>query len=359
MEQKAKEPFFQAFRRELREIKSYYLTPAQRESLEKRSFLGRFFVSTFYILKAFYLRLSPVRRVLFLLALFFMLSIRSEYQGAHYSVHFNLSFWSGVLLILLLLLELKDKMLIKDEILAAKAIQKSLIPQDQPRVAGFEIFHYYRPMNEVGGDLVDALELPDGNRLLVLADISGKGLPAALLMSKLQGFVQAFAPTTPFERLMNTINRSFFFSVPKQSFASMLLLLLKENASVVQVLNAGHLPPLFAHRGKFTRLPKGGMALGLSEAASYRAESLTLNEGDVLICFSDGLSEAFNRESEQFGEKRIEEIARAHIDESVEEIARAILHGVQTFMGDEKLADDLTLIVLKKKSAQNASAKSN
>ncbi len=348
MEQKVKEPFFRAFRRELHAIKDYYLRPEQAENLQKRSWPARFFISTFYILKAFYSKLSPVRRVLFLFALFFLFSIHSGYEKGHFSVNINLTFWSGVILILLLLLELKDKMLIRDEILAAKAIQNMLIPHNQPHVSGFDLFLYYQPMHEVGGDLVDVIALPKGTYLLALADISGKGLPAALLMSRLQSLIHAFAYDTSFEHLMETINQKFVHSVPRQSFASMLLLKVKEDKEAIYVLNAGHLPPLLWQKEKLSRLPKGGLALGLRDGEQYGVHELHLEQGDVLICYSDGLSEAFDGHGEWFGEQRIEQLVQEHAGQSAREIAEALLQGLQIFMSDKTLDDDLTLIVLKK-----------
>ncbi len=348
LNQKQNESFSHTLRREWRELKTFYITDEQAESLKRRSFIGRSIVTVFYILKAFYFRLSPVRRALFLLALFFLFSFQAQYQTNHANLHLNLNFWGGVLLMFLLLLELKDKLLIKDEILAARAIQNALIPESQPHIQGFDVFLYYQPMNEVGGDLVDHIRLDEQTHLLALADISGKGLSAALLMSKLQGLIHAFAHDTPFEGLMATINQKFFYSVPKQSFASMLLLQIRENASVVRTLNAGHLPPIFWRNGHFVTLGKGGLALGLTETQQYKITELELKPGDILLCYSDGLSEAFNLHGEQFGEQRIQAIIKAHAAQSAQEITEAILQQVEVFVEEQNLSDDLTLIVLKK-----------
>ena len=348
MDTKKKESFFQSLRREFHELKAFYITNRQAEDLQRRTWLGRFFVTTFYIIKAFYLRLSPVRRILFVIALFLLFSFHTEYQSHNVNVQFNLNFWGGVLLIFLLLLELKDKLLIKDEILAARAIQEVLIPDRTPQIAGFEIFLYYQPMNEVGGDLIDHIALNEEKHLLALADISGKGLSAALLMSKLQGFIHAFAQDTPFEQLMDIINQKFFYSVPRKSFASMLLLMLNKNLSAVRFLNAGHLPPLLWQNGQFASLPKGGMALGLAPLQTYRLFEVALNPGDVLVCYSDGLSEAFNKSKEQFGEERIKEVIQATGQQSAQMMGEALLQSVRSFIQDQSLSDDLSLIIVKK-----------
>ncbi len=348
MENNNREPFFKAVRREFRELKSFYISDEQARNLKRRTFIGRFIVTTFYLLKALYLRLNPIRRVLFLLALFFLFAIQTDYQSHHVNVSFNLSFWGGVLLMFLLLLELKDKLLIKDEIRAARAIQNALIPQKQPQIKGYDIYFYYRPMNEVGGDLLDHITLGRESHLLALADVSGKGLSAALLMSKLHGLVHAFVHDTPFDRLMSLLNQKFFYSIPKRSFASMLLLFLKENAPEVRIANAGHLPPFFWHKNNFTELHSGGMALGLTEKQDYATVALTLGEGDILFCYSDGLSEAFNAQREEFGEDRIKEILRRLVDKPAETIGKAMLHQAETFLGEKHFCDDLTMIVLKK-----------
>ncbi len=349
MDTKKKESFFQSLRREFHELKAFYITDRQAEDLQRRTWLGRFFVTTFYILKAFYLRLSPVRRILFIVALFLLFSFNTaEYQSHNVRMQLNLNFWGGVLLIFLLLLELKDKLLIKDEILAARAIQEALIPDRTPQIAGFDIFLYYQPMNEVGGDLIDHIALNEEKHLLALADISGKGLSAALLMSKLQGFIHAFAQDTPFEQLMEIINQKFFYSVPRKSFASMLLLMLNKNLSAVRFLNAGHLPPLLWQNGQFTSLPKGGMALGLAPSQRYRPLEAVLNPGDVLVCYSDGLSEAFNKSKEQFGEERIKAVIQATGQQSAQMMGEALLQSVRSFIQDQSLSDDLSLIIVKK-----------
>ena len=348
MDKKKNEPFFRTLRREFRELKEFYITNRQAEDLQRRTWVGRFIVTTYYILKAFYLRLSPARRILFIVALFFLFSFRTEYQSNHVHMELNLHFWAGILFIFLLLLELKDKLLIKDEILAARAIQDALIPDRQPQIMGFDIFLYYQPMNEVGGDLIDHIVLNEGRHLLALADISGKGLSAALLMSKLQGFIHAFAQDTPFDQLMTIVNQKFFYSVPRQSFASMLLLLLKENASAARFLNAGHLPPLLWQNEQFTTFPKGGVALGLTASQTYRLFEPELKSNDVLVCYSDGLSEAFNQEKEQFGEERIKAVIQENAKQSAQIIGEALLQTVRTFIQDQSLSDDLSLIVVKK-----------
>lgn len=341
--------FFATLKKDLRDIQHFYLSQEQLEKIKRRSFLIRYILLTFSILKALYFKLNPFRRVLFIMALLLLFSFQAQINSGSYYFGFNMPVLAGLLLIFILLLELKDKLLFKDEIQAARAIQNALIPQTQPAIEGFDIHFYYQPMNEIGGDLIDHLQLGSGKHLLALADISGKGLSAALLMSRLQSLLQAFVYDVPFAQLMTVINQKFYRTVPNQSFASLLLLQLEEKNSGLQLLNGGHLPPILCSRGQIQTLPKGGMAIGLQEQVDYQSYDITLQPGDILFCYSDGLSEAFNLDQQPFGELRIQEILKQNANRSAQKIIGALLQELNLFVGDQELSDDLSLIVIKRK----------
>ena len=339
---------FRTLRKELKSIKSFYLTAEQETQLKQRNILIRFFKTTFLILKALYFKLNPLRRILFIIALISLLSFRSSFQTGSVSFGLNMPFFGATLLIIILLLELKDKLLYKDEFQAARLIQKALIPEEPPRIPGFDIYFYYQPMNEVGGDLIDHLHDGKNQHLLALADISGKGLSAALLMSKLQGLLQAFAFDTPFEKLLTTINQKFYRTVPKQSFASLLLLQLHANKDHISIFNAGHLPPIHLHNGQIIELNKGEMAIGLTADQTYWPFSLKLNPDDYLICYSDGLTEAFNEQGRLFGEEGLKNALQKGEFLSARALTESLLSELFQFVADQPLSDDLSLIVLKK-----------
>lgn len=343
-----KNSFFATFKKDLKDIQHFYLSEEQLEKIGRRSFLIRYVLLTFSILKALYYRLNPFRRLLFIIALLLLFSFHAQINSGHFYFGVDLPVWGGILLIFILLLELKDKLLFRDEIQAARAIQNALIPQSQPAIEGYDVSFYYQPMNEIGGDLIDHLQLGSGKHLLALADISGKGLSAALLMSKLQGLLQAFAYDVPFEQLMPIINQKFYRTVPKQSFASLLLIKLEEKTTKLHLVNAGHLPPILLSKGQIRTLPKGGLAIGLKPQADYQIIEASLHSGDILFCYSDGLSEAFNLEQQAFGEQRIQEILKQNAGLSTKQISEMILQELNRFVGDRELSDDLSLIVIKR-----------
>ncbi len=344
-----KEKFFNSFKREYREIKKFYLSEAQKKKLQKMFFLRRFFVFNFLILKALYLKLQSTRRIIFLLAIIFLFQADVSFTYQKYSYHLQSRFLAGILLLFLLLLELKDKLLIRNEILAARAIQSALSPEAQPKISGFDTYLFCQPVNEVGGDLVDCIALPDQSHIIALADISGKGLSAALLMSKLKGFIHAFARDTPFGNMMDVLNTKFYHTIPRQSFASLLLIRLPLDNPQIQILNAGHLPPLLVTKSGIVSLNKGGLAIGLRPENSYSVQSVRLNPTDIFIAYSDGLTEAFNDNGEQFGEERLMQTLKENRSLTANKIAERILKEVSGFSDQQYLKDDLSLIVIKKK----------
>jgi len=222
-----------------------------------------------------------------------------------------------------------------------------------PAVSGWQTWLYTRPANDVGGDLVDYLERPDGRLGLALGDIAGKGLPAALLMARLQATLRALAPDAPsLADLGTTLNDIFYRDGLRSRFASLVYLEVTPGTSTVRLLNAGHPPPLIVRAdGTVEEAPRGGPALGLMPGVGYTEQRLDLAPGNLLVVYSDGVTEARNAYGWFFEEDRLRALLPEVAGRSAERAGRRVLSAVEAFTGDARPHDDLSLVVLKRRAA--------
>lgn len=239
--------------------------------------------------------------------------------------------------------------LMEEDLRAAKTIQQNLLPKTVPEIPGFDVAGAMIPAKEVGGDYFDYLVLPEGRRGFVVADVSGKGLPAAMLMSNLQGTIRAQATvTSSCSRCVTVANQMLKLSVSPGQFVTLFLAALDPAQKMLSYCNAGHNPPyLFKTDGSHRELTAGGPLLGAFEGLAYDEETVTLGRRDVLIVFSDGVTEAFNEAGEMYEESRLLEAVRPVLAKTAPEILSAIIESVRRFAGKTPAADDLTLLVLK------------
>jgi hypothetical protein len=177
--------------RDLRDLYTFYLDEEERDRLAKMGRLKRWVLIVGWLAKNLFLNLSPARRVLLLISLWFAIQSRVEFKVGDSTIGTNLTVWGFLLILVILMLELRDKLLARNELEVGRAVQLALLPDDLPRVPGWDIWLYTRSANEVGGDLVDYLPIQDDRLGLALGDVSGKGLGAALLMAKLQATLRA------------------------------------------------------------------------------------------------------------------------------------------------------------------------
>lgn len=228
----------------------------------------------------------------------------------------------------------------------AREIQESLLPKTIPRAPGFDIAGAWQPARAVGGDYYDVLE-PGPDRLaLVIADVSGKGLPAALLMSNLQAAVKAFAAETPSPaELCGRVNRMICGNITPGRFITFVYAVLDTRTRALSYANAGHNPPL-VRRADGTRrsMNRGGPVLGVFAEARYEEETIELVRGDRLILFTDGVSEAADERDEQFGEDRLAALLEGrYLDAGA--LRTAVMQAVTAFCGNN-FQDDATLIAV-------------
>ncbi len=333
------------FRRTLRqdfdELKEFYLDKSQKKRLENMGRIKRWFFTIIWLLKILILRLSSTRRILLLIGIVLLvISDKNDNQG--------LFIIGGFILLFILMLELKDKLLAHHEISQGRLIQQALMPERSPHVPGWELWLFTRPANEIGGDLVDFVKIDQKRFGVSLADVSGKGLGAALLMAKLQATIHALVPDAKLlDQLAVKINEIFYSETLPSSFASLIYLELESHSGQVRLINAGHPPVIKLGENEFEELPKGSRAIGLAANSTYDEQNVKLKKGDLLLIYSDGLTEARNIQGDFFGEKRLFSLLSRFSQPMAKEIGERLLIEVDQFIGDAKRYDDLSFIVLK------------
>ncbi len=333
------------------DLKEFFLNENRKKQLAGMGKIKRFFYMGWWLLKELLLKLTPTRRLVLLLGIFLLVSPGrcGVTGGEDVNIGANTSIFGGILILFVLMLELKDKLLAKYELNAGKSVQNALMSERNPEVPGWKIWLFTKPANDVGGDLVDIVKISENQHGITLADVSGKGLGAALLMAKLQTMIRAFAPEySSVEKFAVKINNAFHKDILPNSFASLVYIQLSENNNEIEILNAGHLPPIHISNSLITKLKKGNVALGLAHDSKYSTEKLSLKAGDYLVVYSDGVTEARNSNGNFFGEKRLSDLLTKIQYNSPEQLGQKILQHVEFFIGDAKKHDDLSIVVLKK-----------
>ena len=238
----------------------------------------------------------------------------------------------------------------------AAKIQQNLIPDTLPEISGYEATGLYFPRGGVGGDYYDCLPDTNGTWGLAIADVSGKGMQAALLMATLRaGLHSEVTRKTDLPSMAETLNSLLYASSTSGKFATFFYAQLHPETDQMTSINAGHNYPLVIRcDGGCDELEKGGVMLGmfpndvLSEIAEYEQETTQLCSGDVVLFYTDGVTETVNPDEELYGEERLEEVATRVKSESADQICQAIYNDVIEFQGEAQQFDDLTLMVLKK-----------
>jgi phosphoserine phosphatase RsbU/P len=305
---------------------------------------------------ALLMKMSPARRVLLLVAIAFLLISGIKFNaGNSGQVGFQLEWLSALLVLFLLSLELADKVVMKRDLEIAREIQSWLVPSKPPEVPGADIAFSTRPQNSVAGDYYDAFypSAADGERLiLVIADVAGKSVPAALLMATLQASLRTIAgENAPLAELVARLNRyACAHSLGGLRFTTAVLGEYEPSRRRLTYVNAGHnLPILRRANSGIETLAAGGLPLGISADASYETATIVLQPGDALIFFTDGVVEAFNERNEEFGNDRWLGAIRGLPDWSSQESLQYLMKRVDEFTGATRQSDDITCMVLRSK----------
>jgi serine phosphatase RsbU (regulator of sigma subunit)/pSer/pThr/pTyr-binding forkhead associated (FHA) protein len=232
----------------------------------------------------------------------------------------------------------------------ASEIQQRFLPASAPHVEGYEFQGISFPCYEIGGDYYDFIQREDGNMVVALGDVSGKGTAAALLMSSLHAAIHAQADTH--DSIVSTIqavNKYLTESIPPNRFVTLFYAELEPERGRLTFLNAGHNPPLIVHAGgTMEQLASGGLPLGIMADAEFREGRTQLHPGDVLVIYSDGVSEAVNPTGEEFGPTRLYEVVARNLDASASGIRDRIESALTKFCQGTPAADDITLVIVKR-----------
>lgn len=232
----------------------------------------------------------------------------------------------------------------------AGVVQRRMIPQRAPRVDFADFGGVYDPSYEVGGDFYDFVPLPFGNTGIAIADVSGKGIAASLLMASVRSALRVYAHTNPaVEEVVSLVNRSLCRDTLPAEFATLFYGVLSSDGRKLTYCNAGHEPTMLLRDGKIERLRKGGALIGVQGEAMYDSGVVDLRPGDVLLLMTDGVFESLNFEDEAFGRRRVEASLRRHQHLPAQQMAKNIQWDVRRFVGLADRTDDLTLVVVKMK----------
>ena len=233
------------------------------------------------------------------------------------------------------------------ELEEARRIQRTLLPAVLPQMDGFELAASWQPASGVGGDCFDAIRFSSQRLALSIADVVGKGIPAALLMSNLQAAVRAFATEAARpEELCERVNTILCGHISEGRFISFFYCVVDSEVGSLTYANAGHFPPaLIKADGTLIRLTSGGPVLGVLPAGTYESGSVGFGPGDRLILYTDGITEARSDTDEEFGDDRLLSMALEHRACSAPALQARLVDAVATFTG-RRFTDDATLIVL-------------
>jgi len=306
---------------------------------------------------ALLLKMTPARRVLLLIAVVMFLLSSLKLQIGSFFLDVKFEFVAAALFLLLLSLELADKVTMKRDLEIAREIQTWLVPSFPPQVPGADIAFASRPQNSVAGDYYDAFfattAATDGGKLtLVIADVAGKSIPAALLMATLQASLRTIAGEgASLADLVMRLNRyACAHSLDGRRFTTAVLAEYEPATRRLSYVNAGHNAPILRRaNGDLEKLDIGGVPLGIQSPAEYESSAKELQPGDALIFFTDGVVEAFDENSVEFGNERWLAAIRALPEVTAQESLQFLMTRVDAFVGATRQSDDITCMIFRAK----------
>ncbi len=357
------------FTRDAREAYEFFARTIDPKLLDGLPWHRRFIVQLRLFFTAFTMKLSPARRVVYAASIIFfvvgvvnLMQVRRADPGdadaaRRASVQVPLlpnGLTSLViafgLVNLIVLLEVADRLSLKNDLEIAREIQKAMLPPGRFRAPGADVAGFSRPANTVGGDFYEILPLGDGQLVMAVGDVAGKGSPAALVMALLLAMMRTLTD----ERLepadlLARLNVQVCRQSPGNRFITIFYAVLDLTAGTLTYVNAGHTPPLLLRSsGDIERLQSGGVALGMFEGSRFETGRVLLHADDLLAIYSDGITEAENPRGEPFDERGLETVLTAERRNNVAATCAAVVRAVERHRADTRLADDLTLLLLRR-----------
>jgi sigma-B regulation protein RsbU (phosphoserine phosphatase) len=247
----------------------------------------------------------------------------------------------------------EEKRHLESELEFSSEIQRAYLPQEAPAIPGLDIAAFSRPAQIIGGDYFDFFRFGNGAHGLVIADVMGHGVSASLLMSSLQTALHTLIPdTASASNVIQRVNHYYLHNVNLTTFVTVFLGQFDPDRRILTYCNAGHNPPLLYRKQANGNAPVSwlrptGAAVGLVEEYKLRTEQVTLQEGDIVLLYTDGLTEAANPQGHPFGNDRLAELVTQNASLSAQNLIAALRKGLTEFIGGASLADDVTMVVCK------------
>ncbi len=260
----------------------------------------------------------------------------------------------------------KEKERMQSELEIAREVQVGLYPKEPPKFENIELVAMSQPARMASGDYFDYLRLRDDRIAIAIGDVAGKGISAALLMASIQSTMRAqLRPYLPATRgaadeeavsvealstalLVSRLNQQIHQFTSASKFATFFFGVYDDRSGGLRYTNAGHLPPILLRQGKISRLNVDGLVVGAFSFATYEESALHLESGDVLVLYTDGITEPENEYGEEFGEERLQALLLAHGEKDARELADILVEAVRDWVGDAEPFDDITLLIVKK-----------
>jgi phosphoserine phosphatase RsbU/P len=330
------------------------------DSIQKEKNIKRYFLSAWALFQALLMKLSPARRVLLLIAVI-LLIFQPDIRIGGNEASLGLGWVGAAIMFVLLALELGDRVTMKRDLEIAREIQQWLVPDHPPLVPGMDIAFATRPQNTVAGDYYDAFLRPvlatDSGKsplFVVVADVAGKSVPAALLMATFQASLRALAATSAsLDEIVAGVNRyARAHSLEGHRFTTAFLAEINPQTREMQFVNAGHNDPILRRAsGQIERLSTGGPPFGLplfsENEIPYPSGRVQLEHGDLLFIFTDGVVEAVNEAGQEYREARLMPLLQTGPAGTAAEILNRVMSDVNQFVGFARQHDDITCLVLR------------
>lgn len=244
----------------------------------------------------------------------------------------------------------EERRRLEAELELSQVVQRALLPQHVPSIRGVEVAAFSRPSEIIGGDYFDFFRFRDGAHGLVIADVSGHGVSAAMLMSSLQTAIRTMAPDSdsPVE-ILERINRFYIHNVHFTTFVTVFLARFDPATRTLTYVNSGHNPPAVRRKSNaaILWLKPTAPAIGLAEEYHPRMESIGFSEGDSLLLYTDGVTEVSNLSNEEFGQERLAALVHEHAERPAQDLLQAVRQALSAFGGHRPLVDDVTMVALK------------
>jgi serine phosphatase RsbU (regulator of sigma subunit) len=359
------------FTRDAREAYEFFARTIDPKELEGLRWHRRLALRLQLFFTAFTMKLSPARRIVYAASIIFAIvgvfnlvqwrlaqtpiangavNVNVRYPGLALPDGLLSLVIAFVLVNLIVLLEVADRLTLKNDLEIAREIQKAMLPPSRFRAPGADVAGFSRPANTVGGDFYEILPLDDGRLVTAVGDVAGKGSPASLLMALLLAMMRTLTDERlDAAELISRLNVQVCRQSPGNRFITLFYSVLDLATGELTYVNAGHTPPLlFRANGAIERLQEGGVALGMFDRSRFQTGSVVLQPDDLLAIYSDGITEAENPKGVPFDEQGLETVLRGERRNNVAATCAAVVRAVERHRADTRLADDLTLLLLRR-----------